>query len=316
MIPSIQNTASKLSHVIDKGFQALSHVITSVARRALLGLINISLLNASSWRFKMRLDPKKINDSWDLFNKTGIKKQDSSVPSWKFSHSDMMKSFQDLGCRFQERSHHFDVFFDPKNEVMKEILKKYGISYEQNGSACQFKMGRPQNKTVIYCPGSGHIFEFRKQTIGYLTIQCGFDLNCFYYPGVQSHKGDVCRVSLDNCVENVLKHELKHRNEKDIILYGHCIGASILSHTATNHPNIPVVFDRSFDTITDLVVSSIQKKHLNFFPKVSRYLGNLAQSFYDFRLKQVIDNHPRCLLLYSSLDQFIPDSCKEPTGYF
>lgn len=317
MISALQLSSSKLVVTIDQGFKSAAKLISSLAHKALLNLINMSLLSAASWSFKLRLNKQKIQNSWDIFSKTGIVQQESSIPSWKFSHANMKQSFEKLGCSFtQKDAHHFDVSFDLSNKSVIDILQKYHIEYTLLPDNGVFKMACPQNKTVIYCPGSGHIFEFRKQTIGYLTIQCGFDLTCFYYPGVQSHKGPVNQDSLQSCVENVLEHELQDKSENDIILYGHCIGAAILGNTAKNHTNVRVIFDRSFDTISELVYSILQKKHLNIFPKFSKYLGNLAQSFYNFRLNEVISNHKRAMILYSTNDKFVPNECKDPKGSY
>lgn len=100
--------------------------------------------------------------------------------------------------------------------------------------------------TVIYAPGSGHLFEFRRKTIGSFLLGYGMNMFVFHYSGTGLSTGSITEQATYNNVEGVFQYlkQTKATQANKILGYGHCVGAGPIIDLASRQP-IHLLADRT-----------------------------------------------------------------------
>lgn len=105
--------------------------------------------------------------------------------------------------------------------------------------------GPEKGGAVIYAPGSGHLFESRRKTIGMFLLKFGMNVIVFNYTGTGRSQGKITEKAMYDDIEAAYKH-LKDEGFADakILSYGHCTGSGPASELSHRHPQLNLLLDR------------------------------------------------------------------------
>lgn len=283
-------------------------MIAWLSKALLVTVINYHLMHATSFVFRCRLDNKKVEESFCELRSCGLKEKDPQRGVYVLKSQDFIESLLEKGARLDGRI----LSFDTSNTSLKTLLDKMHVPYDLQNDRYIIPYSPPKSKSLIYCPGSGHIFEFRKQTISYLCLSLGLDVIVFRYPGVMGSQGQVNQRSLEERIDTVVQIELKSKDEHDVVLYGHCEGAALMMSTALKHPQLKIIVDRTFTSLDSYLENKLNQYGLKQYPKLTKKIKNWVRAVYhldtNYALKRV--NHENVFVLYSSFDEFLDPSCR------
>lgn len=164
--------------------------------------------------------------------------------------------------------------------------------------------------TVIYAPGSGHIFEFRTKTIGTLLINYQANVVVFHYSGTGTSEGEISERAVYENVEAIYNH-LKEKGIRDdkILGYGHCAGGGPIVHLASKYP-INLIMDRTFLKMGDFAALRVAEslhlpKRLYFLTGIITTLMNRCFQFKN--IDKVPDVKGNVAVLGGTQDHIIPE---------
>lgn len=164
------------------------------------------------------------------------------------------------------------LWISPQNEQLNMLIQKMGLPLLEESSRQYLPVGLPrkpseshylalsedetsikdhesehQPGTVIYAQGSGHLFEFRRKTIGTFTIRYGMNMLVLNYSGTGQSEGKISEQATYDNMEAAYQY-LSGRGVPDhkMFGYGHCMGGGPILNLASKHPTINVLIDRSY----------------------------------------------------------------------
>lgn len=138
---------------------------------------------------------------------------------------------------------------------LRTLIERMGVEIheEENGSYINLgipKVQEPESEeaipgTVIYAHGSGHIFEFRRPTIGTFVLGYGMNMLVFNYSQSLGSQGKISeQATYDNVAGAYHYLQQKGVPDQKILGYGHCMGAGPIVDLASKHP-IHLIADRT-----------------------------------------------------------------------
>lgn len=180
------------------------------------------------------------------------------------------------------------LWIDPAKEELSYLVKEMQLAICEESGKQYLPIGIPtdpspipsnistqapssSNGTLIYAPGSGHLFEFRRKTIGSFLIGYGMNVLLFHYSGTGQSEGKITeQATYENleCVYQYLRQ--KGIRDEQILGYGHCMGGGPMIDLAAKHP-INLLADR-----TPLSMGEFSKLRATTFLRLPRFLHFLA----------------------------------------
>lgn len=228
--------------------------------------------NSSSLKYKWQTQSKLINASRETLKELGGIELNLPTKNGVLSaiYLDSEKCFDILKSKGAvvgriiiggpQIGHHQDVLWIPSGKPeLRELIKRMGLDLHKDGDRKYIPIGCPAHfvssrtlnvGTVIYSPGSGHLFERRRKTIGSFLIGQRMNFFAFNYTGTGKSTGNLTEESTYTDLETAYKY-LKSLGTKDnkILSYGHCGGAGPATHLVKEHPEINLLTDRTFTDI-------------------------------------------------------------------
>lgn len=145
-------------------------------------------------------------------------------------------------------------------ETMPNGSQKYicvGVPRSSNTASTGSEQHHPG--TVLYATGSGHIYEWRRKTIGTFLFSYGMNVMVFHYSGTGRSQGSATEQNTYDDVEACYRYltETQQIDPNKILGYGHCSGGGPILHLAARHP-IHVFADRTFETTGKLAALRVK----------------------------------------------------------
>ncbi|WP_042280567.1 alpha/beta hydrolase [Candidatus Protochlamydia sp. R18] len=164
--------------------------------------------------------------------------------------------------------------------------------------------------TVIYAPGSGHIFEFRRKTIGTFLVGYGMNMLVFNYSQTGRSEGKISEQASYENVEAAYEYlkKVKKLSNHKILGYGHCMGAGPILHLASKH-SIPTLVDRApinMGTFAQLRLITLCKLP-SFFYFLTDWVKPVMENCFRYANDERIAHVKGCLaLIEATHDAMIP----------
>jgi hypothetical protein len=309
MINAVYKISSTALYVVTWPIIKPLEKIASIFNQAIKAWLHSKLLSSNK-----NLDVRRLKVSTNTLVDFGFKPHPNLKNAKTIKAQDVIDKFISLGAQITQVNGQTQLQFSLKNEPLTQLCEKMHIPFNENGSFAEISIQNPRNKTAIYCPGSGHIYEIRKASLAYLTLNCGLDLVVFHYPGNRSNPGVVNEQNLKKSVEEVVEAELLNKDPDSVVLYGHCLGAAVMSNVIESQPNLRIIVDRTFDTIEKVALHRIGI--LRFIPGLNFLISYVSRRIFTLDLKKALDANPaqKQLVLYSSNDEFVPTELTKQGG--
>lgn len=139
------------------------------------------------------------------------------------------------------------------------------------GQRIRFPNGRP---LAILFMGNAQFYEESRDLIEYYLCN-GFRVLAFNYSGYGDSEGNSSQENLNEDAEAVYAFAKNLCNDnKKIYLHGFSIGGGVASSLAEKYPDLPVILDRSFAKIQDIIPNFLRKAEGRFLKKIARILEN------------------------------------------
>jgi dienelactone hydrolase len=245
----------------DRLLQALAYCLFPFAAHC--------VINTSSSKFKRNCNETRLQESRRILQNLGGEEISLQMPdghrvsAMYFSAENCIKNLLDKGgikdVIQQSDGKKQEVIWIPHdNPEFSELIEKMKIPVYENSGNSYFRLGIPnennnlnqtksENSAVIYAPGSGHLFEFRRKTIGTFLIGFGTNMLVLNYSETGRSGGKITEQATYDNLEAAYKYLLNEKGASDskIFGYGHCVGGGPTLHLASKHP-INLLVDRTF----------------------------------------------------------------------
>lgn len=249
-------------------------VITDVLAFVLYPLARRCVMTSSSYGMIRQCSNERFARSTQALQEFGgksvsINSQGNQMHAMHFSFDDCLKQLIKKGGVLQSitlpdgRKQNTLVL---TNQELIDLINKMSIPIYVEDNKLIIHIGEPdsqlnaQNATVIYAPGSGHVFEFRRPTVGAFVMGFGMNMILFHYSGTGRSPGSLTEDSTYEDMEAIYNFLTNDAGvEKDKILsYGHCAGAGPLLYLAEKY-NLNTFLDGTFARMSDFARLRVHK---------------------------------------------------------
>ncbi|WP_068470314.1 alpha/beta hydrolase [Candidatus Protochlamydia phocaeensis] len=227
----------------------------------------------STRSFKKRCQPERLNQSRQTLRELGGQEISLRMPD---GHSifgmylDARSALNALIAKGGERGTipvgdnvQQVLWISPAQPELWSSIERMGIEVHEHQNRSYIKLGIPKQLsdaansggqieagTLIYGPGSGHQFEFRRKTLGAFLFGYGMNVLVFHYSGTGESGGKISEQATYENVEGAYQYlREKGISDEKILGYGHCMGGGPVLDLAANHPHINVLADRTYTTM-------------------------------------------------------------------
>ena len=173
--------------------------------------------------------------------------------------------------------------------------------------ALTFRPSRATNQWLVYLGGNGEVYEMTYGSQIPLAAKLHVNLAIFNHRGVGRSGGRITRATdLVDDAAAVMQHlmQAEHARQEDIVVFGHSIGGGVASQlVADRFPQMSLVLDRSFSSLTDAAVSlsPLFRNHPDLIRAVVRHtFGDLDSVAAWAKIA-----HDRKLITFHGFDQII-----------
>jgi len=168
-----------------------------------------------------------------------------------------------------------------------------------DGPATKVDPKNSSHPTVFLLEGNAGLYTFYREDIA-LYLQQGMDVVTFNYRGSGESGGTPNGGRLFKDAETVYQYVSKEMGveDKDLLLYGHCIGGAAAANLAMNHPDAHLILDRTW--------SSLEKVVSNRFGWLKKPAEALLPHLFDFNnVSKVAEREGSTLFIASTSDDVI-----------
>jgi hypothetical protein len=175
------------------------------------------------------------------------------------------------------------LWIDMSKGYLLDLIDRMGLSRVAHENGVYVPLGIPRKsfdsskdasskrrpEAVIYAPGSGHLFEFRRKTIGTFVIDYGMNMLVLNYSGTGKSEGKISEEATYENMEAAYQYLAREKGfpAEQIWGYGHCMGSGPILHLAAQHP-INAIVDRAYLNMGEFAKTRVIKVlHLPFFLK-------------------------------------------------
>ncbi len=228
----------------------------------------------SSPTFKKKCDEKKLANSRGNLKELGGEEIQLTMPDGHKVSGMYLNAAQCLAALMAKGAERgFIPLADAKiqevlwlpsdQQELHQLVERMGVAiYHQDPDKSYIELGIPQDPlqqpaavvpgTLIYAPGSGHLFEFRRKTIGTFLLNYGMNILLFHYSGTGKSEGKISEQATYDNVESAYQY-LRAQGiiDEKILGYGHCMGGGPILNLAAKHP-INLLADRTYLTMGEL----------------------------------------------------------------
>lgn len=219
------------------------------------------VLYSSSDEIKQKCNTERFNDSRQVLKDFGgkeviINSQGKQLHAMYFSYRECINTLIAKGAILDKvlilgQKKQKTILILP-NKDLEDLVKKMEIfTYTDEQKTFIYipdsDHSHEAKGAVIYAPGSGHLFEFRRPTIGTFVMDFGMNMFVFHYSGTGKSEGLVSEDSTYADMESAYAYLTTEKGIADdkILAYGHCAGAGPTLYLAAKY-NLNAFIDRSF----------------------------------------------------------------------
>lgn len=259
---------------IGEKLDPLSSIIQGVAY-ILFPLAASCVVFTSSRSFKRKCDQERVTQSRKILEELGGEQIFLKMPDGHHisaMYLDQKKCLDRLLSKGAEKgilTHPDDLIEDvlwipSQKEELIALIEKMKLPLFETSGRLYLPLGIPkkifesfknndlvqENGTVIYAPGSGHLFEFRRRTIGSFLIGYGMNMLVLNYTGTGKSEGKITEQLTYDDMERVYHYLVNDKGIPDhkILGYGHCMGSGPAIDLASKH-QINLLVDRACPTM-------------------------------------------------------------------
>lgn len=184
-----------------------------------------------------------------------------------------------------------NILWIPPNALqLREMLKNLGLSLEMHEGREYITVAQSENQqkaksAVIYAHGSGNLYEWRKKTAALFTLKFGMDIISFNYSGTGKSHGSISEQGMYDDIETVYQFIKSQGFDDDKILsYGYCTGSGPAVHLASTHPQLNLLVDRGFVSMSEFAELRVQHNLLlpRLFPFLTSWVPSVMKRCYHF----------------------------------
>lgn len=246
------------------------NALTTVSAFFLYPLMARSVVFSSTKKFKKKFCALRIQESLKTLERIGgdsITLKHSlgySLGGMHFNFEKCLLSLQEKGAivgQITLPSGEFQRVLFLQTEESLSLMEKMGVPIVKENGNSYIVIGLPaksreelmQKKnpgTMIYAPGSGHIYEFRRKTIQQFLFGYGMNVLVVHYSGTGMSKGKISEQATYDDMKACYDYLIQDRqvNPSKILAYGHCMGGGPATDLASKHP-INLFVDRTVETM-------------------------------------------------------------------
>lgn len=319
----------KVNRIARIAFDFLEKVyscITDVLAFVLYPLARRCVMFTSSATLKKQCSNEQFKRSTQALKDFGgkeaiIKSQGNQLHAMHFNFDDCLKQLIKKGGILESivmpDGHKQNTLVLPNKELV-DLIDKMGIPKYSEKNKTFIHIGEPdsqlnaQNATVIYAPGSGHVFEFRRPTIGAFVMGFGMNMVSAHYTGTGKSPGKLTEASTYADMEsiyNYLTKEVGVANDK-ILPYGHCAGAGPLLHLAEKY-NLNTFLDGTFTRMGDFARLRFHKFLIipDLLWRISAWVTPTMNKCFQYPNVERVQNLKKAIVItFRTHDELIPKS--------
>ncbi len=214
-----------------------------------------------------------------------------------------------------------DILFIPPHQTeLCTLIERMGLPLHEEEGRQYIHLGIPKilgvpeadqaetmPGTVIYAPGSGHIFEYRRPTIGTFMIGYGMNMLVFHYSQTGQSEGKISEQATYDNVEAAYRY-LKQKDLPDqkILGYGHCMGGGPILELASKYP-IALLLDRVFADMGDFAKLRATRRLPRFLHFLAEPIKRVMNRCFNYDNRKKIEHvQGRVALIEAARDEIIP----------
>jgi len=146
--------------------------------------------------------------------------------------------------------------------------------------AIEIPLGRPTNRWAIWTNANGVLYEQNLVFLRVYGMKLGVNVLTFNYRGVGDSTGwpfNAMDLVKDGTAAVEYLKKTKHIAERNILIHGHSMGGGLLGYLAIKYPELILVSDRSFRSLTTVAKAFM----VNLGPTLAVLLGVVMGGCYD-----------------------------------
>lgn len=295
-----------IAHTLHQFKDACVEKIITVAARIFHPFATNALLASSSRKFKSKIDPHRVEASRTTLKEIGGQElslqtaQGHTISAFYFDAKTCLEKLKEKGAVLDiisnsEGKTEKVLWLSPE---AKALISEMKLPIENQLGKEYISLGIPENQTstaqlskgaAIYATGSGHLFEFRRKTIGTFVFNYGMNLIVFNYSGSGRSKGNASEQATYADIDAAYNYlQQQGFKEERILSYGHCSGAGPALKLAEKHPRMHLLADRTFTTTGELAYLRVKKKlgRLSFLAPLMSWIAPVMLRCYQFDNQQ------------------------------